>query len=88
MGNTHANKDLELLKIRYMYDKIENKLNPLLLHTKNIETLDELICRMSDECITSNEIKEYLLWWVGHSNKIEEYLLWYIDYVNQSNNNI
>ena len=88
MGNTHANEDLELLKIRYMYDKIENKLNPLLLHTKNIETLDELICRMSDECITSNEIKEYLLWWVGHSNKIEEYLLWYIDYVNQSNNNI
>ena len=88
MGNTHSNADLELLKIQYMYDKIEKKLNPLLLHTKNIETLDELICRMSDECITSNEIKEYLLWWIGHSNKIEEYLLWYIDNVNQSNNKI
>jgi hypothetical protein len=83
MGNTHANKNLELLKIQYMYDKIENKLNPLLLHTKNIETLDELICRMDDKCLTSNEIKEYLLWWIGHSNKIEEYLLWYIDYVNK-----
>ena len=88
MGNTHSNADLELLKIQYMYDKIETKLNPLLLHTKHIETLDELICRMSDECITSNEIKEYLLWWVDHSNKIEEYLLWYIDYVNKSNNKI
>ena len=83
MGNTHANEDLELLKIRYMYDKIENKLNPLLLHTKNIETLDALICRMDDKRITSNEIKEYLLWWIGHSNKIEEYLLWYIDNVNK-----
>jgi hypothetical protein len=71
-----------------MYDKIEKKLNPLLLHTKNIETLDELICRMSDKCITPNEIKEYLLWWIGHSNKIEEYLLWYIDNVNLSNNKI
>jgi hypothetical protein len=73
-----------------MYDKIEKRLNPLLLHTKNIETLDELICRMSDECITSIEIKEYLLWWIDHSNNIEGYLLWYIDNVNQikSNNKI
>jgi hypothetical protein len=45
---------------------------------------------MSDEYTTSNEIKEYLLWWIDHSNKIEGYLLWYIDNVNQikSNNNI
>jgi len=88
MGKKHYNVQLTSLKCQFTCDKVKKKLNPLLLHTKNIETLDELICRMSDECITSNEIKEYLLWWVDHSNKIEEYLLWYIDYVNQSNNKI
>jgi hypothetical protein len=34
MGNTHASKDLELLKIQHMRDKIEKIVNPLLSHTK------------------------------------------------------
>jgi hypothetical protein len=88
MGNKHANADPELLRVQYTCDMIKKTINPLLLHTKHIETLDELICRMSDKSATSNEIKEYLLWWINHSNKIEEYLIWYIDNINQSNNKI